>query len=110
MPISADVVLATLGEAFDSQEELNAFVVMSKPALVQARIQNELNALKNAQQLSRAEFDDKIQTKRAELEAIIQQMQIDATTDFEQRKGPIAEKQAELDAIEAQIQQSIGSL
>jgi Skp family chaperone for outer membrane proteins len=84
MPIGADVVLATLGEAFDSQEELKAFVVMSKPALIQAKLQNELNALKQAQEASKAKLEDEIQAKRTEFEAIIQQMRADQAADFEQ--------------------------
>jgi hypothetical protein len=37
MPISAEAVLSSLGEAFDSEEELIGFISMSKPALQRSK-------------------------------------------------------------------------
>jgi hypothetical protein len=108
MPISAEAVLSSLGEAFDSEEELIGFISMSKPALQRSKIEAELKALQDDQAATKQNFEDQIQAKQAEFDEVIQQMRFKQVADFEAKKGPIADKQAELDALVALIQKNVG--
>jgi hypothetical protein len=91
MAITTEQVLESLAAAFDSPEELTAFVSMSKPMIERGKLEAELAALKDMQQTSRQALEVEIQTMQ---------------TGFDVQ---IAQKRAALDALVAQIQHSVGS-
>lgn len=109
MAITTDQVIQSLAAAFDSPEELVAFVSMSKPMIERGKLEAELATLKDAQQTSRQSFEFEIQTMQAGFDAQIAQKRAAQQADFDQKQGPINEKQAALDALVAQIQHSVGN-
>jgi predicted nucleic acid-binding Zn-ribbon protein len=104
MAITSNEVLEALATAFDTVEELNIFVAMSKPMLTRGKVEAELNKLKELQQESRQEIETGIQAKQAEFDSQIAALRQTQQSDFDKWQTLIDDKQAELDAINKALQ------
>jgi uncharacterized coiled-coil DUF342 family protein len=110
MSITSDQVLASLAAAFDSQDELTAFVSMSKPMIERGKLEAELAALIEAQQTSRQTLEEEIQAIQTSSDAQIAEKRAAQQLDFDEKQGPINVKQAALNELIAQIQGLVGSV